>query len=119
MAGRVGGTIQIAVDGEVIQAVGSWTYNEGSPIREAQVGADRVHGYMEKPQAPFIEGQGRFTSDVDIASLKNKTNATILMNLPNDKVFTLTGAWFAGQGDITTEDGAINVRYEGLNGRIS
>jgi hypothetical protein len=112
---RRGGIVRLQVDGEVYQVVGEWTRNLGRGMREALVGSDEVHGYKETPQTPFLEGVIRDRGDLDLDRLMRLDSATITMELPNGKVFVLYNAWFAGEGSITSDEGAVAVRFEGLS----
>ena len=40
---RVGGILEVKIDGTLFSAKGEFTYNLGTPKREAVVGADSVH----------------------------------------------------------------------------
>lgn len=111
---RRGGIIFVKIDGAIQDAKGNFTYNLGSPMREAIVGADKVHGYKETPQVPFIEGEITDRVDLDLAALTKIKDATITLELANGKVITLREAWFAGEGTGNTEEGNIAVRFEGI-----
>lgn len=115
MSNRNGGILSVQVDGEVYQVVGDWTTNLGSPMREALVGSDSVHGYKELPQVPFVEGTMRDRRDLDRRRLTTIANATVTVALPNGKLFSLYEAWFAGEGSGTTENAELSVRFEGLS----
>lgn len=115
MAARVGGIIFLKVNGAFYKAKGSFTYNLGSPKREAVVGADSVHGYKEMPQVPFIEGEITDTSTLDVVALTKITGATCTLEVANGKVITLRDAWFASEGNVQTEEGNIAVRFEGMS----
>lgn len=54
---RVGGIIELRIDGATLSAKGNFTYNLGRTKREAAVGSDTAHGFKETPQACFIEGE--------------------------------------------------------------
>ena len=112
---RRAGTIAVQVNGEVQDAAGEFTYNLGRPKRSAMVGADSVHGYMEEPQVAFIEGTLRDRRTLDVAKLAEITNATITLQLANGKVIVLRDAWFAGEGNVTTREALITVRFEGAS----
>ncbi len=112
---RVGGIISVKVDGAQHRAKGSWTYNLGRPKREAVVGADVVHGYKETPQPAFIEGEITDRRGLDLAALLDTKNATVTLEAANGKVIVLRNAWFAGDGNVQTEEGNIQVRFEGLS----
>lgn len=111
---RRGGMIYVKVDGQIYDAVGSFTYNLGRPQREALVGHDGVHGYKELPQVPYIEGEFRDSASLNVERLLTITGATVTLELANGKVIALRDAWFAGEGQVQTEEGNISVRFEGL-----
>ncbi len=113
---RRGGVIFLKINGDIQDAKGSFTYNHGKPKREAIVGADRVHGYKETAQAPFIEGEITDSATLDVEALKDVDGATITLELANGKVFLLRDAWYANEGNVQTEEGNITVRFEGMSG---
>lgn len=112
---RRGGRIQVQVNGELQDAKGAFSYNLGSPKREAVVGSDRVHGFKETPQVPYIEGKLTDRGTLDLARLTQLENATVTLELANRKTILLRAAWFAGDGNVSTEEGEIDVRFEGLS----
>jgi hypothetical protein len=113
---RRAGTLFFKVDGTQYDAKGSFTYNLGAAKREAIVGSDAVHGYKETPQVPFIEGEITDRSDLDLEKLLNLDGVTVTLELANGKVILLRDAWYAGDGNVGTEEANIQVRFEGLNG---
>ncbi len=115
MSKRVGGIIFIKVDGVQQRAKGSWTYNLGLGKKEGIVGADGVHGYKEMPQVPFIEGAITDSGDISSQDIMNVKDATITIDLANGKTVVLKDAWFAGEGNVTTEEGEIESRFEGMS----
>ncbi len=115
MAQRIAGKISFNVGGVRQNAKGSFSYNLGRSIREAVVGSDTVHGYMEKPQVAFIEGEISDRSGLDLAALVDVTSETVTLELGNGKVIALREAWFAGEGTGNSEEGNIAVRYEGIS----
>ena len=115
MSNRLAGIISLKVSGEIRQAKGSFTYNLGKPKRDAIVGHDRVHGYKEIPQTPFIEGEITDQSNLDLAAMLTADGQTVTLELANGKVILLRDAWYAGEGDVETEEANIAVRYEGMS----
>lgn len=113
---RVGGIIFLKVDGQLYRAKGSFTYNIGAPKRDAVVGHDQVHGYKELPQVPFIEGVITDDSEISLEALLLVQDATVTLELANGKIAVLRDAWYAGEGSVTTEEGEIEARFEGLSG---
>jgi len=113
MGQRLGGIIQVQVDGEIYRAKGDFSYNPGKPMREPIVGSDAVHGFKETPQVGFIEGEFTDGADVDIPNLVQIQNATVTLDLANGKMFVLHDAYFAAEGTVNTGEGNIGVRFEG------
>lgn len=110
---RRGGTIAFNVNGVLREAKGSFTYNLGRPKKEAIIGADKPHGYKEMPQVAFIEGAITDSAGLDLDALVTLTDATVTLTVANGKVISLGGAYYAGEGSVTTEEGEIEVRFEG------
>lgn len=111
---RIGGIIFVKVNGVQYRAKGSWTYNLGQGMREGIAGSDKVHGYKETPQVPYIEGVITDGSDISMTQLLNIQGASVTLELANSKVISLSDAWFAGEGEGSTEEGEIQARFEGL-----
>lgn len=110
---RRGGLIELMANGIRHDCKGNFTYNLGAPKREAVIGSDRVHGFMEKPQVPFIEGEITDRGDLDLHALVVLENATAVLKLANGKIIMLRDAWYAGEGTGNTDEGNIGVRFEG------
>ncbi|MHC8366297.1 phage tail tube protein [Pseudomonas sp. ZT5P21] len=117
MAGnkRVGGIISFKVDGDMYFAKGDFTYNLGKPKREGVVGSDRVHGYKETPQIPFIEGEITDRNEMSLETLLGIKDATITLELANDKVIVLREGWYASEGTVNTGEGNVPARFEGMS----
>jgi hypothetical protein len=117
MAGknRIGGIIALKVNGDMYFAKGNFTYNLGKPKKEGVVGSDRVHGYKEVPQVPFIEGEITDRNELDLEDLVTLDDATATLELANGKVIMLREAWYAGEGTGNTEEGNIALRLEGMS----
>lgn len=115
MAERIGGIIYVKVDGQQYKAKGNWTYNLGRGNKEGVAGNDAVHGYTETPQVPFIEGTITDSAEISHISLIEINNAAVTLELANGKVISLEEAWFAGEGEGSSEAGEISARFEGLD----
>lgn len=116
MSQRRAGICFFKIDGEIFDAKGNFTYNIGMPKREAIVGADAVHGYKETPQAPFIEGEITDRGNLDLQKLLAMDGGTATLELANGKIIVLREAWYAGDGNVQTEDGNIQLRIEAKQG---
>ena len=112
---RRAGIIFLSVNGVLYDAKGNFSYNLGRPKRETIVGSDTVHGFMEKPQPAFIEGEITDRANLDLSALALMTDATVTLQLANGKMIALRDAWFAAEGTGNTEEGNIQVRFEGAN----
>lgn len=110
---RVGGIIQVQVGGVIVDAKGEFTYNLGVPKREEVVGQDTVHGYKEIPQPAFIEGSITDRGTLDVKALAKSKDQTVTLKLANGKTVSLRNAWFAGDGNATTGEGEVAVRWVG------
>lgn len=116
MAGnKRAGIIYLKIDGEVFDAKGNFTYNLGRPKKEMIVGADRVHGIKETVQVPFIEGEITDKQELNLSDLLNITDATITLELNNGKTIVLKQATYSADGDGQTEDGNVQLRFEGMD----
>ena len=109
---RKGGIIYIQVNGQIYDAKGAFTYNLGVNKKEAIVGAEKIHGYKETPQVPFIEGAITDDIDLDLRSLQETDDATVTLELAVGKTVMLSTAWYADEGTGNTEEGEIPFRFE-------
>ena len=114
---RIGGIILLKVDGNQLQAKGSFTYNLGVPKKEMVVGSDGVHGFKETPQVPYIEGAITDLDELDVETLQRTRDATVMLELANSKIIAIEEATYSADGAVTTEEGEIEVRFEGVRGR--
>lgn len=111
---RRAGVLFFKVDGVQRDAKGNFSYNIGSPKRKMIVGPDRVHGYSEMPQVPFIEGEITDASDLDLKAFQNLTDSSITLELANGKVVALHHGTHCADGNVQTEEANIQVRFEGI-----
>lgn len=109
--GKRGGTIEVNVNGVLQEAKGSWTYNLGIPVKEAIMGASAPTGYKETPQVAYLEGAITDRQDLDVRTLQTITGATVALRLANGKTVMFRNAYYASEGNITTEEGEIAVRF--------
>lgn len=112
---RRGGIIFFKWNGRQYDVKGEATYNLGKAKRTAIVGRDRVHGFTEEVQVPFVELELTDAADLDLAELVTAENGTAVLELANGKIIVLRDGWFAGAGDVTSNEGVIKARFEGLS----
>lgn len=113
---RISGRLFVKVDGTQYDAIGGFTYNINPVKRETELGADKPHGYKELPQVQFVEGEIRDASTLNVQAFFGITNSTMQLELANGKTILLRNAWYAGDGEIGTENANIQLRFEGLAG---
>jgi len=110
---RTGGIITFKVQGVQHDAKGNFSYNLGFNKTETALGSDRRHGYTEKPQACYIEGEITDRPDIKLKDLFNLRQATVTLELANGKVIVMRGARYAGEGKGQTDEGNLEIRFEG------
>jgi len=115
---RIGGILFFKVDGVQYDAKGEFTYRLNPDKKEMVPGADRIHGHVVNPQVQFIEGAITDSSSIDLQVLFALEDSTVTLNLANGKTVVLRNAVFAGEGDATTSEGEVAVRFEGLSGEV-
>ena len=117
MAG-VGGIVYLRIDGKLFPlGDGDITFNIGGLKREAVLLSSGVAGFSAKPQVPYIEGELVHTKELDIAALLKVEDATVTAELYNGKTVVLHHAYFAGDGEFTSE-GKLKFKFEGLQGEL-
>ena len=109
---RRAGLIWVQINGQRIEAKGTFTIQPGQPLRSAIIGADGPHGYAETPQVSYVEGALTDSPDLDTVALRQTTNATVTVELNNGKTWVYDDAWYAGEGAMTTDESEIAVRFE-------
>ena len=109
---RRAGLIWVQINGQRIEAKGTFTIGAGQPARNPIIGADGVHGYAETPQVAYVEGAMTDSPDLDTVALRQTTNATVTVELNNGKTWVYEDAWYAGEGAMTTDESEIAFRFE-------
>ncbi len=111
---RLGGIIEVIVNGRKYDARGAWSYGLGTVKRTAHVGPDgAIHGFTETPQPGFIEGEISDRHDLSMKEIANTVDATVVLSLANEKVIVLRHAAYVGDATGKTEDGSFSCRFEG------
>ncbi len=112
---RVGGIAYVKVDGAQYPLRGNFTVSPDAFTRTGVAGQDRVHGYTEMPQVPFISGDITLTPDVSIETLRAMVNVTVTAELANGKTYVLREAWTADAHELNTAEGQTGVKWEGVS----
>lgn len=113
MSGRVAGIAYLKVDGDQYPLRGNFIVSPSPTERTGIAGQDGVHGYMEMPRVPFISGDVTLDPRLSMEGVQAVVNATITAELANGKVYVLRNAWCKSALELNTNDGQVNVRFEG------
>ena len=113
---RVAGVAYIRVDGEQFSLRGNLVVSIDSAEREGIPGQDGIHGYIERPRVPFIEGDLSDIGGLSIEQLRRMSNVTVQAELANGKKYVLRNAWTSTALELNTADGQTTCRWEGMRG---
>lgn len=113
----VTGTLEVSIDGVIINAMSEVTIEDGESENEGIVGADlRVHGYAKNGKVPSISGTMTLAPGQDIGAIKRATGVTPIVRFGVNQGFVLRDAWFAGPGTFKTGKHEFEYRFEGVAG---
>ncbi|HGJ5864964.1 phage tail tube protein [Arsenophonus nasoniae] len=112
-ANRLAGTAYVTVNGITIMVAGDFTYSPSRFTRETLVGMDGVHGYKEKPNAPFISCRVRDSGGTSVADFNDQTDVTVVSELANGKTIIGEGMWTVRTQEVQSEEAVFEVRWEG------
>jgi hypothetical protein len=113
---RVAGVAYLRVDGAQYSLRGNLTVSIDASEREGIPGQDGIHGYIERPRVPFIEGDFSDIGGLSIEALRRMSNVTVQAELANNKKYVLRNAWTSTAMELNTADGQVTVRWEGMRG---
>lgn len=115
---RRAGIVAAKFDDIIYDVKGSVTYNINKTKRDSIVGHDRFHGFKELPKVIFAEFVITDSDELDLENdLYSKRDGTLVLDLANGKSITYAKAFYAGEGDVTTEEGEIAARFEAEDGQ--
>ena len=119
MIQAVGGVAAIRVDGKLIRVKGSFNIHLGAEKRTAITGSvtQGVLGYKVEAGIPALDGKVVIGGGTNPQELVNIKDATITVELVTGDVFNLYEAWYAGDGQVETENGELAVRFEGTKSK--
>jgi len=112
---RLAGTALVSTNGISIMVAGQFKYSPSKVKRETLTGMDYVHGYKEKPSAPFISCQVRDSGGTTVADFNDMTNVTVVAQLANGKTIIGSGLWTVESQEVDSEDAVFDVRWEGID----
>jgi hypothetical protein len=116
---RLAGIAYISVDGQNYMLAGELTYSPADVERESLVGQDRVHGFSEKPRAPYISGSFRDSGSLTVKDFNSFTNVTVTLELANGKTVVGRNMWTVEAQEIKTPEATFEARFEGFSGSVT
>lgn len=113
----IGGYAEVRVNGDSMLFRGDMTHNFQTHIKEGIVGRDRRHhGFIEKPNLAYIEGDYTFDGKYTTAQLEAIVDATVTARLADGRVLVLRGAYIAGELPVNVDEAKGKIRFEGEAG---
>jgi hypothetical protein len=116
---RLAGVAYLTVNGQNYMLAGDLTYSTAKFSRESLTGQDQVHGYAEKPRAPFISATLRDAGDLTVDDFNSMTNHTITLELANGKTIIGRNMWTVEAQEVKTTEGTFEVKWEGFTGSVT
>jgi hypothetical protein len=114
-ARRIAGVAYIFVDGRQYPLRGSLTISIDTIERAGVAGQDGVHGFVETPRVPWIEGDISDLGELSLTALQAMADVTVTAELANGKVYVLRNAWTATAREFDAAEGQASVRWEGMS----
>lgn len=110
---RIAGVCYVKVDGEQLEIQSSCEYPLSKTKKEAVEGVNGPVGYKETRITPFLNIDCTLTPEFPRQKLVESDDLTIVAELANGTVYTLTGAYV--EGDITGNaiDGTTSITFKG------
>ena len=114
MSKMLGGVICLKVNGKLYFATGDFKYGGGEIKRTEKLAHQGVLVFTGETTAAFIEGV-IVKKDIGLKDIADIQDATITLDLPDGKTFTLYQAFSTNEKGIeaSTEKGEISVKFVG------
>lgn len=116
MGKRVAGICYVKVDGQQLSISGGLECPIATVKRENVMDVAGPAGLKETAMEPYIKLSAVFTGDFPLTTLQGGTDMTITAEMPNGKVYTLSGAFIKGETAAKADDGTIDLEFGGSKG---
>lgn len=114
-ARRIAGVAYVYIDGQQYPLRGNLTVSIDTIEREGVPGQDGIHGYIERPRVPWIEGDFSDLNALSLEQLQDMDDVTVTAELANGKMYVLRNAWTSTAREFNAADGQATVRWEGYS----
>lgn len=112
MAKPVTSRITVKVDGEIVLNKSGWTFRPGGLQRESVTGDGGVHGYTDEYMPARAAGNLSHTEALDLISLGEITEATILIETNTNQQYVMRQAWLTDLPELNAGEGEVSVAFE-------
>jgi hypothetical protein len=111
MAGRIGGILSLSIDGNQYPVRGSCVVTPTSTKREGVAGQTQVDGFTEMPMVPGAKMEISTVPGLSVLALEAITNSTVVIQLANGNVYTLSNAFSIPPFEIDTAEGKFTAEF--------
>lgn len=119
MAGRVAGICFVKVGGEQLEVSGDLECPLTDTIKEAVMSQNGVSGLKETRVKAYVKLSAIFSASFPLDTLQSSNDLSVVAEFPNGKVYTLSGAFLAGEPTAKADEGKIELQFEGTRGKWS
>ncbi|WP_424195541.1 phage tail tube protein [Ampullimonas aquatilis] len=116
MAKRIAGICYVKVDGQQLSISGGLECPAATVKRENVMAVDGPAGLKETAMEPYVKLSALFTSDFPLTTLQGGIDMTVTAEMPNGKVYTLSGAFIKGDTTVKADDGTVDLEFGGSKG---
>ncbi|HGJ5854572.1 phage tail tube protein (plasmid) [Arsenophonus nasoniae] len=112
----VAGTCYFKVDGEQLAVEGGIEVPLNTVVRESIIGSAGEVFFKETHRAPYVKVKAIFPKNFPINKITTNTSMTITAELANGTVYVLASASLVGEANHNTEDGTVELEFNGEEG---
>ena len=116
MGKRVAGTTYIKVNGRQLEVAGGCEAPITQKVKEVIMGVNGPAGTKETARKPGLKLSAIFRDDFPMDEVADGDDMTVTAEWPNGKAYTLSGAILAGEPSAKSDDGTVDLEFEGMRG---
>lgn len=117
MGKKVAGICFIKADDQQFEVTGSVEVPLSTTIREPMESLSGESGnYRESGVAPYVRFTAHNEADLDYDKIASATDLTVVAELANGRVYTLTEAYLSGETVVGGDEGTTPYEFRGKKG---
>ncbi len=113
---RIAGICYIKVDSDQLEVKGSVECPLVDTNKEVVMGLTGPAGFKETAIAHYVKVASFFTDDFPLKKVRDSTDMTVTVELPNGRVYTLAGAVLVGETAVKADEGEVELEFKGMKG---